>query len=247
MIYESFARFYDELFDGELYRQWQQFVVEYADASVENILDLAGGAGRLGILLSQSGYKVTDFDLAEEMLSLADEHAHEASVDLQLVQGDMRDLTHLPQYDLVTCFADSLCYLASIEELKQVFQQVAAHLGKGKQFFFDMISPYQTDQVYPGYMYNFEAEDQSRAFLWSSFANDEEEHGVIHELTFFVRQDGGQFKRYHETHLERSYELGQIMDALQETGFENIKVTANFGQQSPNQTTTRWFFTCRKG
>lgn len=246
MIYESFARFYDELFDGDLYDEWQKFVADYADKNVHTILDLAGGAGRLGVLLGQKGYQVTDLDLSEEMLTLADMHARQAEVDLQLVQGDMRDLSALPQYDLVTCFADSLCYLDSLESLSQTFQQVGNCLRQGKQFFFDMITPYQTDKIYPGYMYNTEKDDQSRSFLWSSFANDDVEHGVIHELTFFVRQANGLFKRYHETHLERSYGLDQITDCLKEAGFTDIRVTADFGLHKPSPTSTRWFFTCRK-
>lgn len=247
MIYESFARFYDDLFDGQLYQQWQQFVKEHVDKNVENILDLAGGAGRLGVLLAQDGYQVTDFDLAEEMLTLAASHADEAGVDLQLIQGDMRHLDGLNNYDLVTCFADSLCYLESIDDLQRVFQQVGNHLSRGGQFFFDMITPYQTDQVYPGYMYNYEDDEAQRAFLWSSFANDDVEHGVIHELTFFIHQSNGLFKRLHETHTERSYDLNSVMNRLRLAGFTDINVMADFGHQQVEETTTRWFFTCRKG
>lgn len=247
MIYESFARFYDDLFDGQLYQQWQQFVREHVDKNVKNILDLAGGAGRLGVLLAQDGYRVTDFDLAEEMLTLAASHADEAGVDLHLIQGDMRHLDGLNNYDLVTCFADSLCYLESIDDLQRVFQQVGNHLSSGGQFFFDMITPYQTDQVYPGYMYNYEDDEAQRAFLWSSFANDDVKHGVIHELTFFIRQSNGLFKRLHETHTERSYDLNSVMNRLSLAGFTDINVTADFGHQQVEETTTRWFFTCRKG
>lgn len=247
MIYQSFARFYDELFDSELYQRWRQFVSENADQQVSKVLDLAGGAGRLGILLAQDGYHVTDLDFAEEMLTLAANHANEAGVDLQLIQADMRNLSGLAGFDLVTCFADSLCYLDSIDDLQCVFQQVDNHLKQGGQFFFDMITPYQTDQVYPGYMYNYENDDASRAFLWSSFANDEVKHGVIHELTFFIRQSDGRFDRLHETHTERSYDLDDILSRLKQVGFTDINVTANFGHGRPQETTTRWFFTCRKG
>ena len=42
------------------------------------------------------------------MLSLADQHAQSAQVDLALVEADMLDLTGLGQFQTITCFADSL-------------------------------------------------------------------------------------------------------------------------------------------
>ncbi len=127
------------------------------------LLELACGVGRLAVLLAQDGYNVSGFDLSDEMLSLADQHAREADVTLPLIEGNMLDLSDLETYHTVTCFADSLCYLPNEESLSTTFEQVARHLDDDGQFLFDVISPYQTDRVYPGYMYNYR--DADRAFL----------------------------------------------------------------------------------
>lgn len=246
MIYGSFAQYYDELFDNEMYHRWQQYVKSNT-ASGSRLLDLAGGAGRLGVLLAKDGYDVTDIDLSDEMLALASNHAQEAKVDLNLIQANMMDLGDCGQFDVVTCFADSLCYLDDLASVQQTFQQVHAHLNEGGQFLFDVITPYQTDEVYPGYMYNWQSADQQRFFMWSSYQDDDVAHGVIHELTFFARQANGQYERVGETHFERSYQLTELLASLKTAGFVNVEVTSDFGQEKINPHTTRWFFKCQVG
>ena len=217
MIYHSFAQLYDELFDDQLYLQWRDYTLNRLSPATKSVLDLAGGAGRLACLLAPTGLDVTVADFSAEMLSLAGQHA-----------------------------TDSLCYLANLADVQTAFDQVAAHLKPGGKFLIDLITPYQTDDVYPGYMYNYEDEDHREAFMWQSFANDDVDHGVIHELTFFNRLANGNYQRVGETHFERSYPLATVKAALAASGFHQVKVTADFGKQAIQPDTTRWFFECQK-
>lgn len=246
MIYGTFAQLYDELFESSMYEQWRDFVMAQLPNEARTILDVAGGAGRLGILLAQQGYDVIDLDFSAEMLALAKDHATDAQVPLTLVQGDMRDLSGFDQYDAITCFADSLCYLDDFADVKATLKQMAQHLKADGTLLFDVITPYQTDEIYPGYMYNYEAEDASRAFLWQSFADDDVEHGVIHELTFFNQVDHDNYQRLHETHFEQAYDLNSWQTALKDAGFTKVSVTKDFGQAEIDDETTRWFFVCKK-
>lgn len=244
MIYQTFAKLYDDLFDSELYLEWRSFVEQRVDRKDAPLLELACGAGRLAVLLSQAGYDVTGFDLSEEMLSLADQHAREAEVTLPLIQGNMMDLSDLATYQTVTCFADSLCYLPDEQALQTTFEQIAHHLNDDGQFLFDVISPYQTDDVYPGYMYNYRDED--RAFLWSS-ESGEEPHSVDHDLTFFTYNEAKDaYDEVAELHHERTYELATYERLLKSAGFQTVEVTANFGKSSLQPDSTRWFFVCSK-
>lgn len=246
MIYGTFAQLYDELFESDMYQQWREFVNSQLPNYAKTILDVAGGAGRLGVLLAEDGYDVIDLDYSEEMLSLALKHAQESQVPLTLVQGDMRDLSGLDQYDAITCFADSLCYLDDFNDVRATLEQMAAHLKDDGVLLFDVITPYQTDEIYPGYMYNYEDPDAQRTFLWHSYADDDVLHGVIHELTFFYQMTAGSYQRLHETHFERAYELKDWQTALAQAGFDQVMVKADFGHREINDQTTRWFFICRK-
>ncbi|MDO4903579.1 MAG: class I SAM-dependent methyltransferase [Limosilactobacillus sp.] len=246
MIYQNFAQLYDELFDDELYQEWCDYTTNQLTPGCETVLDLAGGAGRLACLMAKKGYQVTVADFSDDMLALAEQHAEENGVELNLLNADMRDLSGLPQYDAVTCYADSFCYLDDIDDLKTAFTQVYEHLKDGGVFLFDMITPYKTDVVYPGYMFNYEDENHERAFMWQSFADDDVPGGVIHELTFFNQLPDGNYQRVSETHFERSFALEEIADAITEAGFKGLNVTADYGKSDPQDDTERWFFKCEK-
>ncbi|KRN10512.1 class I SAM-dependent DNA methyltransferase [Liquorilactobacillus mali] len=244
MIYSTFAQIYDELMDPEIYDNWAKLVDTVTDKQHKKLLDLACGAGRLAVILAKDEYQVTGVDLSEEMLSLAEVRAREEQVKLELLSANMTDLSELENFDIVTCGLDSLCYLADKDELLQTFQEVAGHLNGDGVFIFDVISPHQTDVVYPGYMYNYTTQEQ--AFLWESFAG-EVPHSVIHDLTFFVaNKDRTSYQRYEETHYERTYDLNVYLELLAKAGFNKVKATADYGNGEIDEETTRFFFVCHK-
>lgn len=245
MIYHSFAQLYDQLFDPALYTKWREFT-ENNISPAAKILDLAGGSGRLAVMLAADGYQVTVADFSADMLSLADYHANQAGVALHLVETDMRDLSALPQFDVITCYADSLCYLETKDDVQETLQEVAKHLAPTGTFLFDIITPYQTDEIYPGYMYNYQDDDGKRAFMWQSYADDDVDHGVIHDLTFFNQLSNGTYERVSETHYERTYELPVIKDMLKAAGFSSVAVGTNFTTSKLENNARRWFFKCQK-
>lgn len=246
MIYQTFAQLYDQLFDSEMYKDWENFTLANINKNNCQLLDLAGGSGRLGVLLAKDGINVTVADLSDEMLTLAQQHGDEENVSLNLVQVDMRDLTTLEQYDVITCYADSFCYLDNEQDLLQSFFEIAKHLKDDGVFLFDVVTPHQMDDIYPGYMYNYQDEDHARAFMWQSYGDDDVEHGVIHDLTFFNRLPSGDYQRLSETHYQRTYELDKIKALLQKAGFNSVQVGSDFSLEMKNENPTRWFFKCQK-
>ncbi|WP_203638791.1 class I SAM-dependent DNA methyltransferase [Levilactobacillus wangkuiensis] len=241
MIYQSFAELYDELFDPAMYDQWLDFVAERVAPTSGELLDLACGSGRLGVLLAQQGYQVSGLDLSEDMLALAAKHAAEADVSLPLMAGNMLDLSEIGQYQTVTCFADSFCYLTDLDAVTQAFTQVHDHLAVGGQFLFDVITPHQTDDVYPGYMYNYV--DETRAFVWTSYGIEDEDHAAEHDLAFFTKNETtGEYRKVTELHHERTYDLPDYQQALAKAGLTVKRVSADFGNSEPTSDTTRWFF-----
>ncbi len=245
MIYQSFAELFDQLFDEDEYPNWFEYTQKEVDLSRKNNwLELACGAGRLVVQLAQHGQIVTGFDLSEEMLALAEQHTRDAEVAAELIQGNMLDLSELEQFDVVSCYADSFCYLPDEEQVLQSFSEVYEHLKSGGQFIFDVITPYQTGVVYPGYMFNYQ--DDRQAFIWSSFEGEDKYH-VEHDLTFFTKaNDDELFRRTEETHFERTYELETYVKLLEKAGFSKIKYYADYGKAEVDEKTTRWFFSCRR-
>ena len=247
MNYKTFAKLYDDLFDETAYADWFQYATKFIKNKDGKLLELAGGAGRLAIQLKQAGYDdISVLDLSTEMLALAAQHAQEAELDLPLIEGDMREWSDFDErFATITSFADSFNYLANEDETLMAFKQVAEHLEDGGQFLFDVISPWQTDVYYPGYMYNWH--DDETAFMWSSYGVEEQPHTVEHELTFFVyNKDIDGFQQLQEVHTERTYSLDTYKRLLTEAGFTNIEVTADFGRSGVTDESPRWFFNATK-
>lgn len=177
------------------------------------------------------------------MLEIARKRAKAAGEAIEFKQGNMLDLSQAGNYDLVTCYSDSICYMADEVEVGDVFKQVYDCLNEDGVFIFDVHSTYQTDIVFPGYSYHENAEEF--AMVWDTYA-DEAPHSVVHELTFFLQDEDGRFTRYDEVHEERTYDILTYDILLEQAGFKNVKVYADFEDEAPIETSKRWFFVAEK-
>ena len=242
MSYETFAFVYDEVMDDSLYDQWLAFSKRYLPANI-TVLEMACGTGALAVALANTGYEVTALDLSEEMLMMASKRAAEEEATVQFVQGNMLDLSEMGQYQAITCFSDSLCYMGNRQEVQQVFDEVYQALEEEGTFIFDVHSTYQIDKIFPEYSYHYQTEEF--AFLWDSYQG-EKEHSIEHFLTFFVKEETDSFVRYDELHKERTYSLENYLTMLENAGFMDVSVYADFTDEAPGDESLRWFFVCKK-
>jgi SAM-dependent methyltransferase len=107
------------------------------------ILDLACGEGRYARALSSLGYRVTGFDLSDELLT----RAHVLSPDLpgapSYVKGDMRSLPFLQQFDAVVSLFTSFGYFDDRSEDAKVLEGVRGALVPGGRFLLDFLNASQ--------------------------------------------------------------------------------------------------------
>ena len=243
--YETFAAVYDAVMDDSLYDLWTDFSLRHLPKSQDKkkLLELACGTGIQSVRFAQAGFEVTGLDLSQEMLTIAEKRAIAAKQSIKFQQGNMLDLSQAGQYDFVTCYSDSICYMQDEVEVGDVFKEVYNALNDGGVFIFDVHSTYQTDEVFPGYAYHENAEDF--AMLWDTYA-DEAPHSVVHELTFFIQEDDGSFSRHDEVHEERTYEILTYDVLLEQAGFQSFELYADFEDKAPSRTSARWFFVAKK-
>lgn len=245
MSYETFAFIYDEVMDERLYEKWLTFSKQHLSADKNSILELACGTGTLAVELAQEGFDMTALDLSEEMLTMASNRAIKKDTHVQFVQGNMLDLSEFGQYDAITCFSDSLCYMQNQQEIQQVFDEVYQSLYEKGVFLFDVHSIYQIETIFPEYSYHYQTEDF--AFLWDSYEG-EKKYSIEHCLTFFVKdkKNQDQFVRYDEFHKERTYTMENYLRMLENSGFSEVKIYADFTDKAPDDESRRWFFVCQK-
>jgi SAM-dependent methyltransferase len=131
--YDAFAPIYDA-WSAEMTED-VDFYVALAEDADGPIVELAVGTGRVSIPIAQrTGKRVLGIDSSPAMLAVAEERAQAAGIDLDLHEGDMRDLSLDEPAALVICPARSLLHLPTWADRRQVFERVAAALRPGGCF-----------------------------------------------------------------------------------------------------------------
>jgi SAM-dependent methyltransferase len=96
---------------------------------------LAIGDGRVAIPVARAtGRKVIGIDTSPAMLERARVRAAEAGVELDLREGDMRDLTLEELVALIYCPFRALLHLPTWSDRRRTFERVAASLRPGGRF-----------------------------------------------------------------------------------------------------------------
>ena len=130
---EAFANRYDD---------WAAHMTEdvpfYVGLALEAeglLVELAVGNGRVAIPVAlATGRKVVGIDFSPAMLEQARRNAAEAGVELDLREGDMRDLTLEEPAGLIYCPFRALLHLPTWADRRRTFERVAGALRPGGRF-----------------------------------------------------------------------------------------------------------------
>jgi ubiquinone/menaquinone biosynthesis C-methylase UbiE len=130
---EGFAHRYDE---------WSahmtddvSFYVELARETEGPLVELAVGNGRVAVPVAQAtGRSVIGIDSSPAMLEQARARAADVGVELDLREGDMRELALDEQAALIYCPFRALLHLPTWADRRRTFERVAAALRPGGRF-----------------------------------------------------------------------------------------------------------------
>ena len=132
---------WDEAF-ADRYEEWSAhmtadvaFYTELAVNAGGPLVELAVGNGRVAIPVAQAtGQRVIGIDSSPAMLDQARARAAEAGVELDLHEGDMRELALDEPAALIYCPFRALLHLPTWADRRRVFERVAASLLPGARF-----------------------------------------------------------------------------------------------------------------
>jgi ubiquinone/menaquinone biosynthesis C-methylase UbiE len=132
---------WDEAF-ADRYDEWSAqmtadvaFYVELACQADGPLVELAIGSGRVAIPVAQAtGQRVIGIDSSPAMLAQARTRAAEAGVELDLREGDMRDLVLDEPAALIYCPFRALLHLPTWADRRRTFERVAASLRPDGRF-----------------------------------------------------------------------------------------------------------------
>ncbi len=111
------------------------FYVGLARQAQGPMVELAVGNGRVAIPVAQAtGRPVIGIDSSPEMLRQARDRARDAGVELDLREGDMRDLAVDEPAALIYCPFRALLHLPTWADRRRTFERVAASMRPGGLF-----------------------------------------------------------------------------------------------------------------
>lgn len=245
-VYSGFAQVYDMFMDNIPYEEWSEYVIsllqEYG-ISDGLLLDLGCGTGTMTRLLAEQNYDMIGLDISEEMLQIAMERQMESQQSILYLLQDMREFELYGTVRAVVSICDSMNYLLEEEELVEVCSLVNNYLDPGGVFIFDLNTRFKYETLLGDTVI---AENQEEgSFIWENFY-DRESQINEYDLTLFIQEENGLFRKHEETHYQRSYDLEQVKRALQAGGLKLEAVYDAFTHQPPNEASERIYIIARE-
>ena len=244
--YTNFAKVYDLFMDNVPYDKWIEQIKDILHK--ENIFDglicdLGCGTGTITEGLSNIGYDMIGIDNSYDMLDIAMEKKYASGNDILYLCQDMREFELYGTVRAVISRCDSLNYIQSLSELKEVFSLVNNYLDSKGVFIFDMNTIHKYQDILGE---NTFAEVREQAsFIWEN-TYDIEERINEYDLNLFIRLEDDTYKRFEERHVQRAYTFDEIVSAIESSkmSLERYMDADTYGEISEN--TERILFIARE-
>ena len=260
--YTSFAQVYDLFMDNVPYEEWSKYVISLLkEEKIEDglVLDLGCGTGKMTRLLAAAGYDMIGIDYSEDMLEIAREHQYEQECvngtagdeadeempgnNILYLLQDMREFELYGTVRAVISICDSMNYILDEEDLLQVFKLVNNYLDTKGIFIFDMNTRYKYAEMLGETTIAENREEGS--FIWENYFDGEEDINQ-YDLTLFIREDGGLYRKYEETHYQRVYDLDVVKRLLKEAGMEFVAAYDAFTKEPVKADSERVYIIARE-
>jgi len=246
-MYDDFAGIYDTLMDDYDYDAWSQYYLSLIRDALGGLparaAECACGTGSLTVRFAEAGLSMIGVDLSASMLRRAEEKARKCGVEAAFVRQDMRRLTLPRRVGAVLCTCDGVNYLTTPEDVKTFFSQAYSQLLPGGVLCFDCSSRHKLEDVMGDAF--FGEERDGLTLLWKNTLS-RETHVLTMDVTFFVREEDGRYRRFREEHRQRAHSMQEIISLLQQTGFEDIHAYGEMRRDAPNDQDIRIHYTARR-
>lgn len=245
--YTGFAQVYDELMDDIPYEEWGAYLVGLLrEYGVRDglVLDLGCGTGSMTEVLSLAGYDMIGIDNSWDMLSLAMEKARKKELSILYLLQDMRSFELYGTVAAIVSICDSINYITDEDELLAVFRLVNNYLDEGGLFIFDLNTPYKYEEILAENVIAENREDC--AFIWENYY-DRESQINEYDLSLYIEEEKGLFRRYSETHYQKAYALEAIRELLWKAGLEYVTAYDAFTKERPREDSERIYVIAREG
>ena len=245
MSYDDFSRFYDLLTDNVEYEKRADYfcrLLSLCGIKEGILLDLGCGTGNMSFAMADRGFDVIGVDSSVGMLNAAQQKMFESGKRILLLNQNMQEIDLYGTIDCAVCVLDGINHLANENEVKQTFAKVSLFMNKGGAFAFDVNTIYKHKNVLADNVFVYEPENVY--CVWQNNYN-EKDNSVDISLDFFEEEDGVYY-RSSENFTEKVYELSDIKNWLEESGFEVVGIYDDMTTDDFKPDSERAVFLARK-
>lgn len=242
--YDVFSQYYDALTFNVDYSARAEYIQKIFAGLNHNLglsLDLACGTGTLTCELKKRGVDIYGIDASVDMLSIANEKAHEQNLDILFVKQNMQSIDLFGTIDTCICTLDSINHLTDIKDVKKTFKRVSVFMNRGGYFLFDVNTVFKHKNILADNTFVYDVGD-----VFCVWQNSLEENNIVNiDLDFFVREKNIYY-RFSENFQERAYYTDELKCMLTESGFEVIKIYDDMTFDAAKDDSERLVFVARK-
>ena len=245
--YGGLAGIYDRLMDDVDYSAWADYYLSLlgrAGVIPKRLCDCACGTGSMSIQFASRGISVIGADISPDMLEQAQIRARQMGVQAMFIEQDMCALELTRPVDALVCACDGVNYLLDDGRLNAFFAHAFAAVRPGGALAFDISSAYKLKYVLGDNFFGEERDDA--AYLWSN-AFDPAAQTVTMDLTFFVKERNGLYRRFTEVHVQKAHQPAHIAELLKNNGFIDVQVYGDKTFDPPGPDEQRIHFLASRG
>lgn len=245
--YTGFAKVYDLFMEDVPYVEWSRRLVQIlSDSGIRDglVLDLGCGTGVMTELLSEAGYDMIGIDQSEEMLGVAMERKERSGREILYLRQDMREFELYGTVRAIVSVCDAMNYILEEEEFLHVLTLAARnYLDYGGLFIFDLNTEYKYRELLGEQTIAENREEGS--FIWEN-NYDEEEKINEYNLTLFIREESGYYRKYEESHYQRAYPLHTVQKLVEQSGLQLLEICNAYTGEPAREDSERFCVICRR-
>ena len=245
--YTGFAEVYDLFMDNIPYEEWGEYIKgllkEYGiDEGL--VLELGCGTGTMTEILASAGYDMIGIDQSEEMLEEALEKKQESGHEILYLCQDMRKFELYGTVRAIVCVCDSMNYILEEDEVLDILSSASHnYLDYGGLFIFDLNTEYKYREIL-GEQTIAENREEGR-FIWENYY-DEESMINEYDLTLFVKEPSGLYRKEEENNFQRAYSLETIRELVEKSGLKLLHIYDAFSHEPAREDSERVYVICQR-
>ena len=152
-FYHYLAAYYDKIFPHNPIKT--EFIEGIVPDKEAKILDVGCATGEMALSFAKKGYTVTGIDLDEKLIEISESKTITGETTVNFMQADMNNIDQLfneEQFDLITCFGNTLVHLENISEINDFIEKCHHILEPGGKIIiqtvnYDRLSEQRIDEL----------------------------------------------------------------------------------------------------